>query len=390
MKYFLMSIARKTILLTFLILGGITTFWYFLLRSRYPLIPSELVLVMILVSILIALYFFIHFTINPLNIILREIKALLTGRKYNRIFTKRIDEIGVIAHFFNEITETLERASKDIKKQRRLSAELDIASKIQKDILPKEAPLVPGLNVLAKTRSAAEIGGDSFGFIEAHENTFIYIGDVTGHGVPSGLVMMMVDTLIDTFTDMYHEADTILVNTNKYLKPRINNTIFMTMAMFRWNHETKKMFVCGAGHEHIVTYKKNEKKCFAEKSGGIALGMIDDISKIVHEREISFVEGDILVAYSDGITEAKNVNGEMYSLERLKKIVEYCGTQNHTVTEIFKNIASDFAKFTKKHVQEDDMTLIIIKHKTPSDEHAFESTTWEDSELGKTSLVDYS
>ncbi|MBI2464337.1 SpoIIE family protein phosphatase [Candidatus Peregrinibacteria bacterium] len=390
MKYILMSIARKATLLTFLLLGGITWFWYFFLQSRYPFIRTEFVLIMILISVLMALYFFVHYTINPLNIVLREIKSLLTGRKYNRIFTKRIDEIGVIAHFFNEITEALERASKDIKKQRRLSAELDIASKIQKDILPKEAPLVPGLNVLAKTRSAAEIGGDSFGFIEAHENTFIYIGDVTGHGVPSGLVMMMVDTLIDTFTDMYREADTILINTNKYLKPRINNTIFMTIVMFRWHHESKKMFMCGAGHEHIVTYKKSEKKCFAEKSGGIALGMIDDITKIACEREISFTEGDILVAYSDGITEAKNVHGEMYGLERLKKTVENCGIQNYTVTEIFKTIARDFSKFTQKHVQEDDMTLIIIKHKNPSDEHAFESTTWEDSDLGKTSLVDYS
>lgn len=388
-KYLKISLARKATLFTFMVLGVATLIWYLLIHPFYDKIASEHVIITVLITILLALYIFVHYVINPLNTILKEMKALLTGRRYGQIFTKRIDEIGILAHFFNEIIRSLERASTDIKTKRRLSAELDIASRIQKDILPREAPLIPSLNVLAKSRSAAEIGGDSFDFIEARGNTLIYIGDVTGHGVPSGLVMMMVDTLIDTFADMYDEADTIIVQTNKYLKPRINSTIFMTMMMFRWHHESKKMYVAGAGHEHIILFNNAEKKCEIQKCGGIALGMVEDISKIVSEREIAFQEGDILVAYSDGITEAKNLNGEMYGLDRLRKVVERSGIAEYSVTKTFRAISEDFSKFTGKHVQEDDMTLIIMKPKTPLDEHSYESTEWNDSELGKTSLVEY-
>ena len=130
-----------------------------------------------------------------------------------------MDEIGVIAHFFNAITHSLERVSTDIKDHRRISSELNVAQKIQQDLIPQSAPDIPGLDIIAKTRPAAEIGGDSFDFITKNDRTFMYIGDVTGHGVPSGLVMMIVDTLLHTFADMVENSHQLLVQVNKYLKP---------------------------------------------------------------------------------------------------------------------------------------------------------------------------
>ncbi|MBI2453467.1 SpoIIE family protein phosphatase [Candidatus Peregrinibacteria bacterium] len=382
-------LARKAALFTLSIIVVTGLIWFFLLRPYFESISSESVVWTVIIIMLLALYIFIHYFLNPLNVILKQVRALLTGRPYNRIFTKRIDEIGIVAHFFNEITRALERVSKDLKDQRRMSAELEIARNIQRDILPKEAPLIDGLNVLLKTKSAVEIGGDSFDFIEKGENTFIYIGDVTGHGVPSGLVMMMVDTLINTFTDMYERTDEILIHTNKYLKPRLSPTMFMTMLLFRFHHPTKKMYVSGAGHEHILIYKKSDQMCKTEASGGIALGMVQDMSNMVSEREISFEEGDILVAYSDGISEAKNLNGEMFGLKRLKTILEEAGKMDLNVSKIFEIFTKSFEKFRQNHVQEDDMTIIIIKHKRPQDEHTFTGTAWGKEEIFGESLLHY-
>ncbi|MBI5754819.1 PP2C family protein-serine/threonine phosphatase [Candidatus Peregrinibacteria bacterium] len=389
MKALRMNLGLKATLLAMFVIFATTAIGIFFVKPLYQSLLIEHVLIIVAITILFSLLLCLYFIIDPLNGILLEVRALLTGRKYNKIFTQRIDEIGIVAHFFNEVTGSLERVSHDIRDQRRMSAELDIASKIQKDILPKEAPAIFGLTVLAKTRSAAEIGGDSFDFINGEQNTFIYLGDVTGHGVPSGLVMMMVDTLIHTFADIHDKADHILIDTNKYLKPRLSNTMFMTMVMFRWNHMARKMYVAGAGHENILVYRQAEHACRVERTGGIALGMVPDISKIAVEREISFEADDLLVIYSDGITEAKNISGEMFGLERLRAIVESCGEDGLSLTQSFQRLSDAFAHFTNKHVQEDDMSIIFMKQKGITDEHVFESIEWDARKLGKDSLVEY-
>lgn len=390
MKIVRQKLTLKALLVTLLILailGSVLIGLKYVFHVEH--LNSKEVLILSTILILGALFLFVHSVVYPINKVLREMKALLTGHKYNRIYSKRIDEVGVIAHFFNEITHSLERVSVDIKDQRRMSSELEIASQIQKDILPREAPVIQDLNVIAKSRSAAEIGGDTFDFIPIKDNTFFYLGDVTGHGVPSGLVMMMVDTLIHTFTGLYDNAYDIVTNTNRFLKPRINSTMFMTMVMFRWHHPTKKMYYVGAGHEHILVYKARTRTCQVEKSGGIALGMIPDISKYTKEKELDFEPGDTLIVYSDGITEHKNTQGEMFGLKRLVKIFETMGADNASVNRIFHQLSAEFTEFTDQHVQEDDMTIIITKHHDSTKEHEIESTSWNEKVLGKDTLIQY-
>lgn len=248
----------------------------------------------------------------------REVKALLTGKRYNRIIPTTIDEIGIFTHFFNEITLNLEKVSTDLKEGKRMSSELDIASQIQNDVLPKEAPEINGLDIVAKTRSAAEVGGDCFDFMQKNKNFYVYIGDVTGHGVPAGLVMIMVDTLMHAWSQTAKNTEEILIQINHFLYQRMSAQRFMTLVMLRWNAVEQKMYYTGAGHEHVLVYKIKDQSVEAIRSGGIALRMIPDISAIVKEKEVNMEEGDVIVLYTDGITEAKNKNGEMYGLERFK------------------------------------------------------------------------
>lgn len=337
---------------------------------------------------------FIEVVTSPLQAILREVKALLTGKRYNRIYTEKTDEIGIMAHFFNEVTHSLERVSTDIKEHRRISSELNIAQKIQKDLLPKSAPNIEGLDVLAKTRPAAEIGGDSFDFITKNDQTFMYIGDVTGHGVPSGLVMMIVDTLIHTFSDMVENSHQLLIQVNKYLKPRIQRTMFMTMIMLRWDHRTQAMHYTGAGHETLLHYKALEGKAENLKCGGIALGMVPDLSNLTKEITLPLQNGDFLVLYSDGIVEARNQNGEMFGVERLQKTVEKYAPKATNAETLLTQIASTFTHFLGESiVQEDDMTLLVIRRqstKVQTTQKAI-STEWEtnNEEAERHSLIDY-
>jgi len=316
-----------------------------------------LLIIIIFICALIVYYTSVHL---PLHKIFKEMRAMLSGRPYKKIFTKRVDEIGVLAFFFNEVTRNIEHISVNLAEGERMSNELNVGSQIQQRILPKELPHIDGLEIYGRTRPASEVGGDSFDVIPKEENTFIYIGDVTGHGVPAGLIMVMVNMLIRTFSEMYKNGYDIMVNANRVLKQRIEPRRFMTAVMLRWQSLEKKMFYTGAGHEHIIVYHKNEKKCEVLKSGGIALGMVPDISKIVKEESLLVNTGDLVVLYSDGIIEAKSMQGEMYGLERLKQNIEDFG-QDSAPEELFSKISKSFADFVGEMIQEDDITLIVIK-----------------------------
>jgi len=298
--------------------------------------------------------------VRPLQIVLNEMKSLLAGRKYRRIYTRRTDEIGLLAHFFNEVTKSFEKVTHDIKERKRMLNELEVASSIQKAILPPQNPFVPGLDIDAKTRPAVELGGDVFDFITVGDNTFIYVGDVTGHGVPAAIVMTMVNTLIRTLTEFYTTAYDVVVNVNRQLKNRIKSTMFMTMLMFRWNHVESKMTFVGAGHEHVVVYRASTGSCEIRKTGGIALGMVPDNSKLVHELDLPLEKDDVVIMYSDGLTEGRNMAGEMYGLARLVHAVEIYAPQ-YSSDGIVHHVAMDYSRFVENHKQDDDVTLIAMK-----------------------------
>lgn len=324
-------------------------------------VPIEVVVYALLIFLLYFLLVYLYEIVRPLRIVLVEMKNLLTGRKYRKIFTKRMDEIGIIAHFFNEVTKSIEKITADIKEGRRMMGELEIASELQKEILPKESPEVSGLEIVAKNRPAVELGGDNFDFIKSGNNTFIYAGDVTGHGVPAALIMTMANSLIHTFVEIYENAYDVVVNTNKQLKTRIRSTMFMTMLMLRWDEINQKMTYVGCGHEHLVIYRAKMGRCEVKKSGGLALGMVPDNSKLVKEEDLKLEIGDVIVLYTDGLTEGRNMAGEMYTLDRLVAAVERFAAE-YGPDGIVNHVAIDYSRFVENHVQDDDVTLIAIQY----------------------------
>jgi serine phosphatase RsbU (regulator of sigma subunit) len=364
MKFIRDSLTKKALFIFSLLLGILVVVSIILFRTNVKDISIGLFLGILLAILVLLLLLFLFDVVSPIARVAKQVNNLLTGNQYQRLEPTTIDEIGMFTHFFNEITRDLEKISYDIKERRRMSSELDIAAQIQKDVLPKQAPDSPGLDIVAKTRSAAEVGGDSFDFIPSNDGnqTYIYIGDVTGHGVPSGLVMMMVDTIINSIISMgVYSSKDIIINTNKLLSPRINSRLFMTMVMLRWDAALQKMYYTGAGHEHILLYKAKTEKVEAFRSGGIALGMIPDNSKIAVEKEINLEIGDAIVLYSDGLTEAKNKIGQMFTVERMIASLQKHGYLPSSES-IFDHITNDFANFVGEYVQIDDTTMIVIKY----------------------------
>ena len=173
---------------------------------------------------------------------------------------------------------------------------------------------------------------------------------------------MMVDTIVTAM--VYQGVKTgqeLISHTNYLLHPRISSRLFMTSVMLRWDKQNQQMFYTGAGHEYILVYRKEKEEVESIPSGGIALGMIPDVSKIVQEKEIPLEIGDTILLYSDGITEAKNQTGEMYGLEKLIKALKKNGYKP-SVEAVFDGLTKDFSSFVGEYVQIDDITMIVIKY----------------------------
>lgn len=360
MKLFRISIFRKVLTLLLVVSALAVAILYYLSTSNSLIIsPDFLVYLAIFIVLVFAVFSYFSF-VKPLDVVLEQMEALIAGKPYKKIYTNRIDEIGVLAHFFNQVTKGFKEVSSDIKDRARMIDELTIAASLQRDILPLTSPQISGLQIIAKNKPATEVGGDIFNFITSKGKTYIYMGDVTGHGVAAALIMTMATSLISVFADSCDSAYEILVNVNRYIKRHVKKAMFMTLVMLSWDAKTEKLTFVGAGHEHILIYHTDTGVCEAVLSGGIALGMVPDNSKLIKEQEITWEDGDFVVLYSDGVTEGRNAAGELYGLERLKNaLVQYA--PQYSAEGVNHHIAQDVSSFMEGHIQDDDMSLIVIR-----------------------------
>lgn len=380
-----MRFLRKTIIvklfLNLLVFGAVIYgLLFYLLQTDAELVSMQTFAIALGVFLLLFIFVYWFQVVRPLRSVLKQMQLLLVGKSYKRIYTDRIDEIGIIAHFFNRVTKGLGKVSGNIKDRERMLDELTIAAQLQRDILPSKSPKVNGLQIVAKTKPASEVGGDSFNFFRIKDKLYIYIGDVTGHGVGAGLIMTMVNSLMSVFADIYSSPYDILVMVNRYVKRHVKRAMFMTMVLLSWNEKEKKMSYVGAGHEHILVYRSKTGECEAVMSGGVALGMVPDNSKLIKEIDISLNDGDYLVLFSDGITEAKNKEGEMFGLERLRRSVEEYASR-YSADGVNYHIAQDLTAFMGGSPQEDDITLIVIKRDasfTDASDGEEEDTEWKE------------
>lgn len=378
MDFFRKSAIRKMFFILLLFCLPLAGVYYYFYSSGQTTVPYYVFIGALFALLLLFTVVFWTNISRPLKTVLYQVQALLAGKQYKRIYTNRIDEIGILAHFFNQVTSGLGKVSGDLKDRERMIDELTIASQLQRDILPLNNSNVPGLMIVAKTKPATEVGGDSFNLFTVKGKTYVYVGDVTGHGVAAGLMMTMVNSLVSVFSDLYGTAYGIIVNVNKYIKRHVKKSMFMTMVMLSWDHTAKKMTYVGAGHEHILVYKADSGQCEAILSGGIALGMIPDNSKVIKELDIPLNNGDFVVLYTDGITEARNAAGEQYGLERLKSAIKEYATQ-YSAEGVNFHIAKDLSAYMKDTVQSDDITLIVMQRDdkvTMSTPEVGQSTSW--------------
>ena len=281
-------------------------------------------------------------------------------------------QLDYIVLFFKKTIHTLKDIKSEFIHGKAIKGEVELWKEIQWKLLNKKLIEVPDLVIVAKSLPAGEIGGDSYDVIQQNNNYYIYVWDATWHGVWAGFIMMMVNSLISAYVKVTEKWNHILSLTNDIIKPRVKANLLMSILLVRWNAETKKIFMTWAGHEYLMIYKHKQQKCFSIKSGWVAIWMVKDIHKLIKEQEIAFDEDDVIILYSDGITEAINKSQrdgteQMFWEEKLIKAIEDAPNVGgiKTAKSIFKNISIQLSKFMwYKFVQLDDITLVTIQYKS--------------------------
>lgn len=332
-------------------------------------VQSNAILVAVVIFVQLPLFYVVLYKayIGPIQQLNQDIARFMTGIQENPTIQPNALSGGMnsIISFFIKSMQILKVFKQELKEGRKLRSEVEIASEIQKITLDQENNTVPGLSIAMATTPASEVGGDSLDIIPgSNNNHYIYIGDVTGHGVPSGFIMMMVNALISAFSASSTNGAHILAQTNAVLKPRIKQNMMMTCVMLRWDATNKKMYYTGAGHEFVLVYKKKENTVYKVKSGGVALGMVKDSSKILKEQQIAYDPGDVIILYTDGISEARyrsDQNGILFGVERI--IESIMKLEIKSAEMIFRQLTIDLSAFMGyRHKQYDDISLIIVDY----------------------------
>ncbi|NUM34701.1 MAG: SpoIIE family protein phosphatase [Candidatus Brocadiae bacterium] len=249
----------------------------------------------------------------------------------------------------------------ELGEKKRIEQEINIASNIQKELLPKFLPTVPGIEVYGFMRPAKEVGGDYYDFIPTGDNSELYIciGDVSGKGVPAGLVMVMARCFLRPLVLSNKNTKKILDELNKLLVADTRKDMFMSMLIMKWDVFEKKFYWTGAGHEHILIYRAKTKTCECIRTGGIVLGMIKKAEKFFKEESLYLDSKDMIVLYTDGVTECFNAQGQMLELEAVKKLVEKYG--HLPVKDVCNSLLAELQRFMGKASQYDDITIVGIK-----------------------------
>ena len=172
MKLFRISLVRKLLILLLLVSAVCVGALFYFYDSKSVVVASNYFIYFALLLVLIFALFSYFTFIKPFDEVLEQMESLIAGKPYKKIYTSRIDEVGVLAHFFNQVTKGFSEVSSEIKDRERMIDELTIAASLQRDILPLSSPLISGLQVIAKNKPASEVGGDIFNFITAKDKTF--------------------------------------------------------------------------------------------------------------------------------------------------------------------------------------------------------------------------
>ena len=346
---------------------------------------------MAFVLVIILGIFTANWVTKPIVIIKKAAKSIAEGKLHQSVEINQTYELVELATSFNKMADRLEESFENLEdkvKQRtvelaeanqeivalnqrlkadniRMSTELDITKQLQQMVLPKPAELasITDLDISGFMQTADEVGGDYYDVLASDGQVTIGIGDVTGHGLESGLLMLMTQAAATTL-QASEETDHIkflnVVNRAIYRNTqRINSEKTLSLAFL--NYREGVLTITGQHEQVIIVRNDGEVEQIDTDALGFPIGLEAEINAFIATEQVLLNKGDVVVLYTDGITEAENMEKQQYGLEQLIEVVKE--NSQKSATEIQEEVIDNLREFIGQQKVFDDITLVVLKRK---------------------------
>lgn len=297
-----------------------------------------------------------HNLVDPIKDLVKVLQGIQKGCFDEKVQIMSNDEIGYAGDVVNEMTQGLQE-------KKMIQRSLDLAREIQQNLLPKQNPQIPGIDIAGTSIYCDETGGDYYDYLLPEKNQKdrirIVLGDVSGHGISSALLMATSRALFRQRSAMPGNLAQVTSDVNRHLCEDVKDSgNFITLFCIEMNTLKNCLKWVRAGQDPAMLYNSQKKDFIELKGEGIALGI--DESYQYKENKISGIsDGHIAVLYTDGIWEASNPRGERFGKERLYGIIRE--NAHLSSQQIVKSVIDALNQFLKEKKRQDDATLIIVK-----------------------------
>jgi sigma-B regulation protein RsbU (phosphoserine phosphatase) len=244
------------------------------------------------------------------------------------------------------------------RERRQLEAELQFLQNVQKALLPQQLPDIPNLEIAVFSRPAQIVGGDYFDFFQFRGGAQgLAIADAMGHGVSASMLMTSMQTALRTLVPENDSPAEVLRRVNRLFLHNVDFPTFVTTYLGRFDASTRVLTYCNAGHNPPLFYSSNEKKVCWLQPTGAAIGLLEEYTP--GEGTITLSDGDILLFYTDGVTEAINPQEEQFENHRLELLVQQ--NAGLSAQPLLRIVWQALLDFTNGQALDDDTTILICK-----------------------------
>ena len=267
------------------------------------------------------------------------------------------NDLRLLSLFASQVAIALENARlhREALAKQAMERELELAATIQRDILPKAIPEMPGLQIAALSRPAKQVGGDYHAFFERDGVMSMIVADVSGKSMPAALLVSALHAVVQLLFAEGRELGEIATELNKHIHRWSAENKFVTMIMVTIDRDNEALEFVNAGHNpaYVISGDRIEQL----RSHGLPIGILGQTRYVTQTRP--FPAGSTVVLYSDGITEAESVSGEEYDNPRLEEILR--AHASASAEELCDRIAAAVDNFTAGAPQKDDQTMVIAR-----------------------------
>ena len=339
-------------------------------RRRIVILTS-----LLLIFGIIGIYMLSNYFVRPIVNITRRVRRFASGDLESELPLEGAEEFFEISKAFNEIMTRLSQDRKNIAAREKMAREIEVASQIQRTLLPTKLPDLPGLELDAFYRAASVVGGDLYDAFHIGDDRYcLAVADVSGKGVPASLLMSMLRTVIRISAQDATSARQVLIKVNDFLSTNMPPGMFITIMLVIYETSDRKLSLVSAGHNAMLLYRAESGQTEQINPAGMPLGITDTLDKgfaeTLEEITIELDDSDHFLIFTDGLSEAVDREGRQFGLDRLENLFGSAISDHRTqdISRLAQTLIAeldDFAGFTKAI---DDITFLVARATDPQEQ----------------------